>query len=269
MVAGNVFVNNYQKYFLINAFLSIRLDSTRYDAKRSLLLNFFLIDFSRANLGMHWHQASPEAPMHMSIVRREDRLPCGSCSFVSSPLFRNCLSTEIYVHFPLFSFQFFSSLFFVISFENVRLVIQQIPSLSFLQCLLFPFLLLLDTYIHASHLSCSMSFHSPLGTFPLPPCLIICFLNAIFYVAPFWFVSPCRVVFTCRISLVRVCFLLHVIPVFSFFFLGFCLCFFSIRCSVIYVQQFQGYSRCCWITCVDGDEYFRPKIMNIHLEIQM
>lgn len=78
MVVGNVFVNNYQKYFLINAFLSIQLDSIRCDAKQSLLLNFFLIDFSRANLGMHWHQARPEAPlprcpdapMHMSIVRR-------------------------------------------------------------------------------------------------------------------------------------------------------------------------------------------------------
>lgn len=190
----------------------------RCAAKRSLLLNFFLIDFSRANLGMHWHCIGPPRSPDAHVRRQEDRLPCGSCSFVSSPLFQNCLSTEIYVHFPLFSFQFFSSLFFVISFENVRLVIQQIPSLSFLQCLLFPFLLLLDTYIHASHLSCSMSFHSPLGTFPLPPCLIICFLNAIFYVAPFWFVSPCRVVFTCRISLVRVCFLLHVIPVFWYFF---------------------------------------------------
>lgn len=57
---------------------STRLDTMRCDAKRSLSLNFFLIDFSRAILGMHWHQARPEAPlprcpdapMHMSIVRR-------------------------------------------------------------------------------------------------------------------------------------------------------------------------------------------------------
>lgn len=109
----------------------------RCDAKRSLSLNFFLIDFSRANLGMHWQQARPEAPMprcsDAHVHRQEDRLPCGSCSFVSSPLFRNCLSAEIYVHFPLFSFQFSSLhfVFFVISFENVRLVIQQIPSSVF------------------------------------------------------------------------------------------------------------------------------------------
>lgn len=39
MVVGNVFVNNYQKYFLINAFLSIQLDSIRCDAMRSGLFH--------------------------------------------------------------------------------------------------------------------------------------------------------------------------------------------------------------------------------------
>lgn len=150
------------------------------------------------------------------------------------------------MHFPLFSFQFFSSFlyfFFVISFENVRLVIQQIPSLSFLQCLLFPFLLLLllNTYIHTSHLSCSMSFHSPLGTFPLAPCLIICVFSMPFFMLHLFDLCHLVAFSLLVVSLVCVCFLLHVIPVFWCFFSPFLsLFFFSIRCSVIYVQQFQA-----------------------------
>lgn len=216
----------------------------RCDAKRSLSLNFFLIDFSRANLGMHWHQAlmlrctCPSSGGSPALWQLFVRF---LSTFPKLSVYRNlCAFSTVFFSVLLFIFVFF---FFVISFENVRLVIQQIPSLSFLQCLLFPFLLLLllNTYIHASHLSCSMSFHSPLGTFPLAPCLIICFLNAIFYVAPFWFVSPCRVFFTCRISCSRLLFATFHTCFLVFFFLRFCHCFFfSIRCSVIYVQQFQA-----------------------------
>lgn len=46
----------------------------------------------------------------------------------------------------------------------------------------------------------------------------LCFLNAIFYVAPFWFVSPCRVFFTCRISCSRLLFATCHTCFFVFFF---------------------------------------------------
>lgn len=42
---GNVFVNNYQKYFLINAFLSIQLDSTRYDTLRCVGMRSLFTQF--------------------------------------------------------------------------------------------------------------------------------------------------------------------------------------------------------------------------------
>lgn len=95
----------------------------RCDAKRSLSLNFFLIDFSRANLGMHWHQARPEAPlprcpdapMHMSIVRR---IACLVAAVRSFPLHFSktvCLPKFMCIfHCFLFS----SSLHFCIFFCN-------------------------------------------------------------------------------------------------------------------------------------------------------
>lgn len=108
-------------------------------------LNFFLIDFSLslsgANFGMHWHhRARPEAPADAHVHRQEDPplLLCGSCSSV--PLHSSetvCLSKFMCIfHCFLFSsshfsFPFLSVFFlFVISFENVRLVIQQIPFAS-------------------------------------------------------------------------------------------------------------------------------------------
>lgn len=79
---------------------------------------------------MHWHhRARPEAPMHMSIVRR--------ILLAVWQLFARFLSTlpklSVFRNLCAFSTVFISFLFlfFVISFENVRLVIQQIPSPSF------------------------------------------------------------------------------------------------------------------------------------------
>lgn len=151
MFAGNVFVNNYQKYFLINAFLSIQLDSIRCDAKRSLSLNFFLIDFSRANLGMHWQQARPEAPM--------PRCTCPSSG--GSPalwqLFVRFLSTfpklSVCRNLCAFSTVFFSVLLssFCI-FCNFFWKCATCHSTNSLQCLLFPFfsfsLCSTPTYMH-------------------------------------------------------------------------------------------------------------------------
>lgn len=85
----------------------------RCDAKRSLSLNFFLIDFSRANLGMHWHQARPVALM----------LRCTCPSSGGSPalqLFVRFLSTfpklSVYRNLCAFSTVFFSVLLFIFVF---------------------------------------------------------------------------------------------------------------------------------------------------------
>lgn len=128
--------------------------------------------------------------------------------------------------------------------------------LSFNKFPLLPYPLLLpDTYTYiciyySSHLSCSMSFHSPLGTFPpsLLNYLFSLFAQCHFLCCTFWFVSPCRVVLLV-VSLVRLslplslsAFLLHVIPVFRFGFFSFFF-FFTFWWSVIYVQQFLKLSR--------------------------
>lgn len=209
----------------------------RCDAKRSLSLNFFLIDFSRANLGMHWHQARPEAPlprcpdapMHMSIVRRIACLVAAVHSFplhfsktVCLPKFMcifHCFLFSSSLHFCIFFCNFFWKCPTCHSTNSLAYV-PPVPSLPVPPS---PSAQHLHTYIPF------VVFHViPLAIRHFSSCTLLnylCFLNAIFYVAPFWFVSPCRVFFTCRISCSRLlfatchtCFLVFFSPLLSLFF---------------------------------------------------
>lgn len=205
------FVNNYQKYFLFNAFLSIHLAPGPLDLPDQFLFNWVALDlFVNA-----WPSAPPISRAATQIstytnVHQQDALSFPKPAAVRRlprPFFQNWL--------PLFG--------------SGSLNLCSFPMFSFLQFLLKMCDLSFNKF-PLPHPTCStLSFHviplaghrspSPFGTFPLLLSLIICFLNAIFYVAPF---DLCHLV-AMSISFFCLCFcisylfsflMVYVIPVF-------------------------------------------------------